>query len=66
MKNLLKHVQAFIKDEEGLTTVEYAVAGGLIAAAVILSFQALGVTVGGVIDGINGALTNPGGGGTTA
>ncbi len=32
----------FVRDEEGLTTVEYAVAGGLIAAAVIAAFVLLG------------------------
>lgn len=46
----------FLRDERGLTTVEYAVAGGLIALAVVGAFQALGVTVGGVINGINGVL----------
>jgi pilus assembly protein Flp/PilA len=39
----------FLHEEEGLTTVEYAVAGGLIAAAVIIAFTDLGTTVGGVI-----------------
>ena len=37
---------AFIRDEEGLTTVEYAIAGGLIGAGVIGAFaaaQALGL-----------------------
>ncbi len=51
-------VLQFIRDEEGLTTVEYAVAGGLIAAAVILAFATLGGTVGEKIteidDGLNG------------
>ncbi|NIO39084.1 MAG: Flp family type IVb pilin [Burkholderiales bacterium] len=46
----------FVRDERGLTTVEYAVAGGLIALAVVGAFQALGVTVGGVINGINAIL----------
>ncbi|MDP3814408.1 Flp family type IVb pilin [Pseudomonas sp.] len=46
----------FIKDEEGLTTVEYAVAGSLIAAAVVAAFQALGVQVGVVITGITAAI----------
>lgn len=32
----------FLRDEEGLTTVEYAVAGALIAATVIAAFTALG------------------------
>jgi pilus assembly protein Flp/PilA len=46
----------FVRDERGLTTVEYAVAGGLIALAVVGAFQALGATVGGVINGINAVL----------
>lgn len=40
-----EQVRKFIQDEEGLTTVEYAVAGGLIAAAVIAAFVLLGGTV---------------------
>ncbi len=46
----------FLREEEGLTTVEYAVAGGLIALAVVTAFQALGVTVGGVITSIEAIL----------
>ena len=46
----------FIQDEEGLTTVEYAVAGGLIAAATILAFETLGLTVTGIIEGIDTEL----------
>jgi len=53
----------FIREEEGLTTVEYAVAGALIAAAVILAFQNLGINVGNVITNICNALSGPGGGG---
>ncbi len=51
-----KHVMKFIRNEEGLTTVEYAIAGGLVGAAVILAFTALGVQVGVVITSITGAL----------
>lgn len=47
----------FLRNQKGLTTVEYAVAGGLIALAVVVAFRTLGVTVGGVIDAINTALT---------
>lgn len=46
----------FLRDERGLTTVEYAVAGGLIALAVITAFTALGGTVGQVITNINALL----------
>ena len=49
-------IMRFVREEEGLTTVEYAIAGGLVGAAVIAAFQALGLTVGGVISSINAAL----------
>ncbi len=58
---LTAFVKQFVKQEEGLTTVEYAVAGGLIALAVILAFQALGVTVGGIITQIDAILAGAAG-----
>jgi pilus assembly protein Flp/PilA len=42
--------------EGGLTTVEYAVAGGIIVAAVIAGFQLLGGNVGTVINNIAVAI----------
>lgn len=42
MKN---QILKFLRDEEGLTIVEYAVAGGLITVAVVVAFQALGGAV---------------------
>jgi pilus assembly protein Flp/PilA len=53
MKNKIK---AFIRDQDGLTIVEYAVAGGLISAVVAGTFMALGVTVNGVIVTLNAAI----------
>jgi pilus assembly protein Flp/PilA len=50
---------AFLRDEEGLTTVEYAIAGGLVGLAVVAAFQALGLRVGAVIQAITAIL--PGG-----
>ncbi|MCQ4276274.1 Flp family type IVb pilin [Stutzerimonas degradans] len=39
----IKHaVLKFAKDEDGLTIVEYAVAGGLITVAVVAAFGLLG------------------------
>ena len=32
----------FLKEEDGLTTVEYAVAGGVVSAAVVTAFKDLG------------------------
>jgi pilus assembly protein Flp/PilA len=51
-----KHVMAFLRDEEGLTIVEYAVAAGLIAAAVVIAFTDLGQTVLGIIQGLITAM----------
>ena len=52
-KTFISH---FSKDELALTTVEYAVAGGLVAAAVIVAFTDLGTAVGNVITGITNTL----------
>ncbi|AZD75125.1 Flp family type IVb pilin [Pseudomonas chlororaphis] len=38
-------VLAFIKDEDGLTIVEYAVAGGLITLGAVAAFVTLGGNV---------------------
>lgn len=51
-----KALLAFLRDEEGLTTVEYAIAGGLVGAGVIAAFDALGGEVARVIDDITAAL----------
>lgn len=51
-----KQVMAFLRDEEGLTIVEYAVAAGLISAAVVIAFTNLGNTVLGIINFLIGQL----------
>ena len=56
MKQLKKHIVSFLREEEGLTIVEYAVAAGLIAAAVVLAFTNLGKEVLRVITGLVTAL----------
>jgi len=55
----MNSVMKFIKDEEGLTTVEYAVAGTLIALAVVVAFRNLGNTVNNSITAINTQLGTP-------
>lgn len=42
--------------QKGLTTVEYAVAGGIIVAAVITGFNLLGTNIGTVINNIAVAI----------
>jgi pilus assembly protein Flp/PilA len=50
---------AFLREEEGLTVVEYAIAGGLVGAAVIGAFRLLGTNVGALINWIAGQITTP-------
>jgi pilus assembly protein Flp/PilA len=45
MQTIKASVLKFIKDEDGLTIVEYAVAGGLITVAVAATFVLLGGAV---------------------
>lgn len=45
-------MKALLREEEGLTTVEYAIAGGLVGAAVIVAFTNLGTNVGNIINDI--------------
>jgi pilus assembly protein Flp/PilA len=52
-----KQLFAFLRDEEGLTMVEYAVAGSLIAAAAVTAFTNLGLAVVTKIDAIRTAIT---------
>ena len=56
MKSLKRALIAMWKNEEGLTTVEYAVAGSLVALAVVLAFTGLGKQVGVVINGLTTAI----------
>jgi pilus assembly protein Flp/PilA len=57
MRSLKNVIVKFIREEEGLTVVEYAVAGGLISLLVVGAFRALGLTVSGIITDINTELT---------
>ena len=59
MKTIKQSILTFIEDEEGLTTVEYAIAGSLVGAAVVLSFTELGDAVKAVIDGLTQDITPP-------
>ena len=50
-------IMNFLREEEGLTTVEYAIAGGLVGAAVVAAFVDLGDAVETVITFITGELS---------
>ncbi len=50
-------IRDFLRDEEGLTTVEYAIAGALVGVAVVVAFTDLGEAVGNVIEDLEAAVT---------
>jgi pilus assembly protein Flp/PilA len=58
-----KYLVAFLRDEEGLTMVEYAVAGGLVTLAAVTAFTNLGTAVAAKIGNLATTVTNAGGGG---
>jgi pilus assembly protein Flp/PilA len=47
-----KFVVAFLMDEEGLTMVEYAIAGSLVAAGAVLAFTNLGLAIAAAINNL--------------
>lgn len=60
IKKIKQAVVAFVKDEEGLTIVEYAVAGGLITLAVVAAFKLLGQAVNNNITDLTNAVNSRG------
>ena len=56
MQTIVNGFVKFLKDEEGLTTVEYAVAGTLIALAVVVAFASLGNAVNNSISSITSVI----------
>ena len=50
-------VMKFLRDEEGLTIVEYAVAGALITVGAVLAFTNLGTAVRATIDAMTTAVS---------
>ena len=58
-----KFVLSFLRDEEGLTMVEYAVAGGLVTLAAATAFTTLGSAVTTKITQLANTVNGAGGGG---
>ena len=56
LQTLKTSVQAFINDENGLTIVEYAVAGGLITLGAVAAFVTLGGNVKDVVTSLGCAV----------
>jgi pilus assembly protein Flp/PilA len=57
MRNLKESIFRFIREEEGLTVVEYAIAGGLVGLAVVGAFTNLGNAVAARIQELIDAIT---------
>ena len=51
------NLHAFLRDEEALTIVEYAVAAGLLVAALSAALLALGISINTIMTSINAFLT---------
>lgn len=56
MNTIKQAIVDFIREEEGLTVVEYAIAGGLVGLGVVAAFTSLGGEVRRVIEGLFHAL----------
>lgn len=57
-RNIVKDkLMNFLREEDGLTIVEYAVAAGLITAAVALAFATLGGSINTILGVLDGYLT---------
>lgn len=56
MSKIKQALMDFIREEEGLTVVEYAIAGGLVSLGVVTAFTNLGTEVARIINGLYEAL----------
>ena len=52
MKKLLNMIRPFMKDEDGVTAIEYALIGALVAIAIIVGAGALGISLNSIFDAI--------------
>ncbi len=57
MKNLYSGIQRFIRDEEGVTAIEYALIAALIAVVIIAAVRAVGEDVNNTFQAVANALT---------
>lgn len=57
MKNLMNNMKRFMRDEEGVTAIEYGLIASLIAVVIILSVTSVGTQLKAVFTSIATALT---------
>jgi pilus assembly protein Flp/PilA len=58
VKKLISGVQRFLKDEEGVTAIEYGLIAALIAVVIISAVQAVGSNLTTVFNHVAGSLGN--------
>ncbi len=54
----MSKLQHFLREEDGAAAIEYGLLAGLIAVAIILSAQAVGLSLQTIFGAVNTALTN--------
>ena len=58
----MKTIIAFLNDETGATAIEYGLIAALVSVAGILSFQALGTSLGTMFSTVSSTIDNAGAG----
>jgi pilus assembly protein Flp/PilA len=56
MKNVIAHAKRFVRDEDGVTAIEYALIASLIALAIVATVKALGTTLSTVFNTIGDSV----------
>jgi pilus assembly protein Flp/PilA len=59
MRNIVLATRRFMRDEEGVTAIEYGLIASLIAVVIITAAQLVGTNLTGVFNYIAGKLTHP-------
>lgn len=59
MKKLYLATRKFLREEEGVTAIEYALIAALIAVAIIVTVSAVGTQLNNVFQRIANCLVNP-------
>ncbi|MCZ4373007.1 Flp family type IVb pilin [Vibrio diazotrophicus] len=65
MNKFIEQAKAFWQDEDGLSAVEYVVAGALVIAVLVGGFTTLGTTLSGKLESLNTSITGGTAGGDT-
>ena len=56
---IVHSIQQFVRDEEGVTAIEYGLIAALIAVAIVATVTAVGTSLQGIFTYISGKLVTP-------